>query len=315
MAQTKNMTEILSTEASAYLAQSIAKQLGIKHRHTIRRLFSNGEQYYRIDIKDRTELIGKEVIIVGSTHTDADLLELYRVGSALTQYGVRKRTFVIPFFGYSTMERAVHPGEVVTAKTNARLLSAIPTSGLGTTFMMLDLHTPGLLHYFEGENMCLELSAKNLLTNAIKKLKVANFVLASADLGMPAAVQRLAEHFKTDIALISKTRQYEETKVLAVIGDVKNRNVLIYDDMVRSGSSLIQAAHAYTNQGAKKVFAAVPHLALNDQAVIKKLEASPLTKIISTNSHPMSQHPNLKKSKKILIEDVASIFTAAIKRS
>lgn len=308
-----NGSEIISTEASSYLAKKLARELDIPQRRVARRLFSNGERYYRVDLDARTDLVGADVIVVGSTHTDDDLLELYRIGCALTYFGVHKRTFVIPFFGYSTMERATLPGEIATAKTNARLLSAIPTSGAGNTFMLLDLHTPGLVHYFEGESVCLELSAEDILADAIAGLRLNNFVMASADLGMPVAVQRLAQRFRADIALVSKTRSFEDTKVVAVIGDVKNRDVVIYDDMVRSGSSLLQAAAAYKKQGAKRVFAVISHLALNTPGVAGKLERSVLTKIITTNSHPMSQHPAVKKARKIVIKDIASVFAEAIK--
>jgi ribose-phosphate pyrophosphokinase len=315
MPKGKSSIEVLATEASGYLAAKIAQQLGATHRHTVRRLFSNGERYYKIDIEDTKELSGKDVVFVGATHTDDDLLELYRVGSSLADLGTRRRIFVIPYFGYSTMERADKAGEVVTAKTNARLLSTIPNTNLGNVFLFLDLHKRGLLHYFEGDSLAVELSGQDLFIAAIKKLKLKKFMMASADLGTPGRIQSLANHFDTDIAFVRKTRDFEKTNVVAVIGDVKGHDVVIYDDMVRSGGSLIQAARAYKAQGAKRVVAVISHLALNNQEVVRLLQKSSIEKVITTNSHPMSQISRVQKSAFFEVLDVASLFSASIKES
>lgn len=314
MAKKSNLIEVLGTEASAYLASAIAKQLGATHRHTVRRLFSNGERYYKIDIEDTKELSGKDVVFVGATHTDDDLLELYRVGCALADLGTRRRIFVIPYFGYSTMERADKAGEVVTAKTNARLLSTIPNTNLGNVFLFLDLHKRGLLHYFEGDSLAVELSAQELFVAAIKKLKLKKFMMASADLGTPGRIQSLANHFNTDIAFVRKTRDFEKTNVVAVIGDVRGRDIVIYDDMVRSGSSLIQAAEAYKAQGAQRIFAVTSHLALNSEDVIKKLTGSVLEGIITTDSHPMSQSRAVHDNEFFRVIKSATLFADGLAR-
>lgn len=127
---------ILSTEASRYFARLISQSLGAGCQTEIeRRVFGGGERYFRIGTRERTDLLGKDVIFVGSTHTDDDLEELYRVGRALVGYGARRIIFVIPFFGYSTMERAANPGDVVSAKTAACKLSSIPNGDFATPFL------------------------------------------------------------------------------------------------------------------------------------------------------------------------------------
>lgn len=83
------------------------------------------------------------------------------------------------------MERAVHPGEIVSAKTNICMMSSIPSSGLGNVFMLLDLHVEGLLHYFEGPCVRVELYAEQILLDGIKALGLTDFMFASADLGRP----------------------------------------------------------------------------------------------------------------------------------
>jgi len=87
--------------------------------------------------------------------------------------------------GYSTMERAVHAGEIVSAKTNICMMSSIPSSGLGNVFLFLDLHVEGLLHYFEGPCNRVELYAEQILLDGIRQLGLPSFMFASADLGRP----------------------------------------------------------------------------------------------------------------------------------
>lgn len=305
---------IYSTEASAYFAKLIADGLNIKPSEIIREKFGDGELYHRLNISDRGELFGKTAIMAGSTHSDYDFNELEKIGATLANLGTEKRIFVIPFFGYSTMERAVLPGEAVSAKINARRLSGIPNPGQGNIFLMLDLHVSGILHYFEGDCLCHELYSDNILSEAIKELGLNNFVFGTADLGRAKWVETFADKFKTDIVFVRKLRHFKETEVLDVIGDISGKNIIICDDMTRSGGTLIKAAESYLERGANKIYAVLSHLALNSAGVIEKLEKSPIEKIITTNSHPMSEHPLIKNSRKIIVKDISPEFVAIIKK-
>jgi len=296
----------------------------------LRKQFGDGEQYYCVEMEDRSSLVGKDVVMVASTHKDDDLLELVRVGYALAHYGTRKRIFCIPFLGYSTMERAVNPGEVspspsvqhsnitritqqiVTAKVNANLLSSIPNSGCGNTFLMMDLHVSGIMHYFEGNCSCAELYAEEVLESAIASLKLDSFVMGTADLGRTLWVSTFASHFHTGIVFVKKTRHFETTSVEEVIGDPSGKTVVIYDDMTRSGSTLFNAADAYLERGAKEVYAVLSHFALNNEGIIDKIQKSNLKKVIATNTHPMSQSPALKNADKIEIVDASQVFATRI---
>ena len=305
---------IYSTPDSAYFAKLIASQLGIEPGQISRGQFGDGELYHRLALNDYNELFGKTVIFVASTNTDQSFNELEKIGTTLAELGTSRRIFVIPYFGYSTMERAVKPGEAVTAKINARRLSQIPNSDRGNIFLMLDLHVSGILHYFEGACLRYELYSENVLTQALAELKLKDFIFGTADLGKTKWTETFANKFSTDMVFIRKSRNYKKTKVLDVIGEVKGKTIIIYDDMTRSGGTLMEAARAYLKHGAVKIYAVLSHLALNDQTVIKKLNKSPIAKIISTNSHPMSQHPLVKRSKKFIIKDVSPEFVTVIKK-
>lgn len=314
---------ILSSEDSQYFANAIAQALGagtVEALQLSRREFGDGETYYRLELDNRQDLVGRDFVYVSTTKTDKELLELYRVGSGASGYGTHKRIFCIPYFGYSTMERAVRPGEVVTAKTNCRLLSSIPNSGLGNSFMMMDLHAAGLLEYFEGDCARMELYGEDALTQGIRALNLgiesnpSSFVFASADLGRPLWVDTFARRFGTGLAFVQKTRSLDTTIVGNVIGDVTEKTVIIYDDMTRSAKTLINAAEAYLARGALAVYAVLSHLSLHGPAVVQAIEESPIVKLVATNSHPMSQHPAVLNSKKFLIVDVSYIFAQAIRR-
>src|SRR3712207_2891922 len=120
------------------------------------RQFPDGERYQRV----LTDVDGREVVLVGGTISDADTLELYDLACTLVSLGAQSLTLIIPYFGYSTMERAVYPGEVVTAKTRAYLLSTIPATPHENRVLLLDLHTEGLPYYFEGKTRAVHLYGK-----------------------------------------------------------------------------------------------------------------------------------------------------------
>ncbi|MDP3784578.1 MAG: ribose-phosphate diphosphokinase [bacterium] len=315
---------IMASEESSYFADLIAQKLHIERFNIIRKRFGDGERYYRLDFDDKDlrqeTLAGKDVIYVSSTHSDKNFLDLYRIGCALAVgFGTKKRVFAIPFWGYSTMERAKKPGEIVVAKSNARMLSCMPKSD-SNSFLMMDLHVSGILHYFEGPCYRSEVSAEEILSEAIENLikreiGSEGFVFGSADLGRPKLIEYFARRFSTNFALVWKEREFEKTKVVDIIGDVKGKHVIIYDDMTRSASSLIQAAEAYLERGASSVFAVLSHLALNSEAIADLLEQSPIRRIISTNSHPMSQSEKIKTSPKFIIKDVSPLFADAIRKT
>lgn len=308
---------ILSTANSEYFAKLM---LGRIHDAelvtTTRKRFDGGERYLKIGIPDRDGLLGRNVIVVGSgsKETDDDFNEVCRIGSAAAQYGAKRVTYAMTFSGYSTMERAMKPGEIVSAKIMARILSGLPQGDERNCFFLLDLHTAGLVHYFEGNCMRFELYAEEVLAKAFERLNLKNFMFASADLGRPLWVKTFAKRYGTPMAFVDKDREFGKTKVYEVVGDVNGKVVVIYDDMIRGGGTCIDAANAYLARGAIEVHALTSHLAYDDEAAIERIENSPIKTVTGTNSHPMSQHPLVWRSKKHTVEDVSQLFAdAAIK--
>jgi ribose-phosphate pyrophosphokinase len=245
-------------------------------------LFSDGERYQRI----LTDVENRDVILLGGTVDDAATMELYDLASSLVSYGANSLSLVVPYFGYSIMERAVMPGEVVTAKTRARLFSAIPRGNKGNKIYLFDLHTEGLPHYFEHELYPVHVYCKDIIMQAARHYGGEDFVMASTDAGRAKWVESLANDMGVNAAFILKRRlKGDHTEVSAINADVKNKTVIIYDDMIRSGSSIINAARTYKDAGAADIFVITTHgLFVNDG--LQKLKACGLIKkVICTDSH------------------------------
>jgi ribose-phosphate pyrophosphokinase len=244
--------------------------------------FTDGECYQRI----LSNVEGLDVVLIGGTVNDKATLEMYDLASSLVSYGANSLTMVIPYFGYSTMERAVLTGEVVTAKTRARLFSAIPKSNKGNKILLFDLHSEGIQYYFEHDVYPVHIYCKDLVIEAAIEHGGDNFVMASTDAGRAKWVESLANDIGVNAAFILKRRlKGDHTEVSAINADVKDKTVIIYDDMIRSGGSIVNAAKTYKEAGAGDIIVITTHgLFVNDG--IKKLKDSGLIKkLICTDSH------------------------------
>lgn len=306
---------IVTTESSRYFAELISKQLGIEIQEVKKKYFAGGELYHRFLNENRFAFLNREIVLVTSTNTDENIETLYRYGCALQKFGASKLIFVVPFLGYSTMERAVKPNEIISLKTFARKMSFIPQAPGGNYFLMMDLHVDTTPQFFEGNINPFQLYAEPVITKAIKEVIAPDFnnlVIASADLGRPYWVKTYANMFNAKMAFVDKTRFEDNTEVFAVIGSVEGKDVIIYDDMTRSGGTLINAGNAYLKEGAISVSAVLSHAAFDNIQVADLLDKSPLRTIITTNTHPMSQEPIIPFSDKIHALDVSSVFTDVI---
>jgi ribose-phosphate pyrophosphokinase len=303
---------LLSTSSSQPFAQRLAHHLQSELTKVERQVFPDGEHYLRLPVADRLELLGRDVVLVGATDSDAALAELYRLGCAATKGGARTLILVIPYLGYSTMERSTQPGEVVTAKTIARQLSAMPRARRGNWVLLMDLHSAGIVHYFEGDMVALELYAEPKIVSAIERLGLKNLCLASTDMGRAKWVEAFANRLHAPVALIHKKRlSGSQTRLSAVVGDVAGKNVVIFDDMIRTGGSLVQAVEAYTRAGAASVHAVATHLVL-PEGTVARLEEAPLAGILGTDTHP--RYTAVEGRARWQIVSVADLFAEVVRR-
>jgi ribose-phosphate pyrophosphokinase len=273
---------VFATEAYAYLGRAVAAKTGWEIGAVTRRTFPDGEHYLRIE----TDPTDRDVVLIAGTTDDPATLELYDLACGLVTGGAYRLRLVIPFFGYSTMERSVKFGEIVTAKTRARMLSSIPMASRGTQVFLLDLHVAAIAHYFEGGIRPIHMYGKSLVTAAARRLGGDDFVLACTDAGRAKWVESLANDLNVAAAFVYKRRHDDATEVTGVSAQVSGKRVVIYDDMIRTGGSLLNAARAYRDSGAVAIDAIATH-GLFPGDSLAKLEASGLLgRIVVTDSHP-----------------------------
>jgi len=274
---------VFSTAAYEYLARAIAARAGWQLGAVTRRTFPDGEHYLRID----SDPDDREIVVVSGTVDDASTLELYDLASGLVSAGAARLRLVLPFFGYATMERRVHPGEIVTAKTRARLLSSIPIAPGGTQMFLLDLHVDAVAYYFEGGVRTVHVYGKPLVMAAARRLAGDEFVLACTDAGRAKWVESLASDLGVSAAFVYKRRlSAEDTEVTGVSAHVAGKHVIIYDDMIRTGGSLVQAARAYKDAGAREIDAIATHGLFPGDSLAKLRATGLFGRIVTTDSHP-----------------------------
>ena len=286
---------LFATRSYHYMLKRIAEQCAFDTGEILVKTFPDGERYQRIlDPVDE-----REVILIAGAPTDSDTLELYDLACAMVKHGARGLTMIVPYFAYSTMERSILPGEVVTAKTRARLLSAIPQARNGNRIILMDLHSEGLNYYFEGGIVPLHMYAKPVILEACKEMGGDDFVLASTDAGRAKWVESLANDLGVDAAFVFKKRiDGSTTELTAMNARVKGAHVIIYDDMIRTGGSLINAAQAYKDAGAIKISAIATHAVLPGESLQRLANSGLFDAVAITDTHPRSQeinHPILKK--------------------
>lgn len=274
---------LFSTQSYRYLREKMLAGGHFEPGQTSYKKFPDGEVYQRI----LSNAEGREAIVIGGTISDEDTLELFDLACSIEYYGALSLTLVIPFFGYATMERAVKEGEVVKAKTRAILFSSIPETAMGNRVLLMDLHSEGLPHYFEGALRAVHVYCKPIIIEAAIELGGTDFVLASTDAGRAKWVESLANDLSVNAAFVFKRRvSGDETHITSISAEVLGRNVVIYDDMIRTGGSLIDAAYAYRQAGAKEISVITTHGLFVGDALQRIEQSGLIRKIICTDTHP-----------------------------
>ena len=279
---------LLTIPSYAYLEDRFLAAGDFDRGTVIRKSFPDGERYLRL----ADDCWGRNVVVLGGTPRESDWLEIFDLGCALARAGARSMSLVMPYFGYSTMERAVLPGEVVTAQSRALLISAIPPCEAGNRVFLFDLHTDGIEFYFGDSHVTRHLYGAPVITGAIRALMGDRpYLLGATDAGRAKWVQSLARTLGVEPAFVYKKRESDSGKlsVTGVNADVRGREVVIYDDMIRTGGTLLQAGRAYLGAGATRVHAIATHLVLPGDSLDVIRKAGVFATIGGTDSHPGSQ--------------------------
>ena len=306
------MINLLSSQKYDYLKQNLLKKSRkFKNVEIEQSRFPDGERYFRI--KNVECISGKPAVYICGTVDDEAILEAYNISCTLVREGCSSLHLVIPYYSYSTMERASYSGDNISAKNIAHLFSYIPVSAQGNYIYMIDLHSLGIQYYFEHNVHPVHLTTEEIIDEIIAEIrkKHKNIVLASTDMGRAKWIEQICNRLGLEGGYIMKKRfSGTETVVKAVNADVKGKNVVIFDDMIRSGSSIIHAAEAYKANGAKDIFVVCVHGVFVEGA-IEKLKQSGLIKgIYCTNTHAKTQNIN---DKFVHVYDISSVIVRGLR--
>ncbi|KAA6394552.1 MAG: ribose-phosphate diphosphokinase [Streblomastix strix] len=320
-----NQVLVITNKKSEYLVRHIISALekflpGIVQLQVDRRKFADGENYIRLMIKEPLQLFGKDVIVVMTLVEDEEYMEFFRICQTLADLGTRLRMYIIPYLGGAVMNERLEGGNILQIKANAQMFSALSTHGLGNSFLFMDLHSQEFLNYLEGSSQHVEIQAFDILIEKMKQqpnFLQEDYIFASADLGRPKVVERLARFFGKNVALVRKQEDRKsvdgnDNYFQPVIGNVKGLHVIIYDDMIRSGKTIIEAAQALIECGALSVKVVVSHLCCSEDVLQLLQDNQYITSIIATNTHPASQNKIVHQANtKFIIVDVSSEFARA----
>jgi ribose-phosphate pyrophosphokinase len=300
----KDEMKVFAGSSNSTLAQEIASFLKIDLGKCVLERFSDGEIHFYIDENIR----GEDIFVIqsGSYEANFHLMELFLMIDAFKRASAERITVVIPYYCYGRQDWKDRPRVPISARLVADLLQAAGA----TRILAMDLHSPQIQGFFSipVDN----LMALPVLANYIQTLKLKDLAVVSPDAGGVGRARLLAKRMSAGLAIIDKRRPApNEAKVFHVIGEVKDCDVVILDDMVDTGGTLVESAEALKREGAKRIFAACSHPILSGKAV-EEIENSNLEKLIVTNTIPLQGKSRL--SNKIMTLSVASLFGEAIRR-
>lgn len=292
--------KLFACTQSKDLAEKIAKSYGVELGNVNISRFSDGE--FQPAFKDSVR--GRRVFIIGSTFPTADnLMEMLLMLDAAKRASARHITAVIPYFGWARQDRKDQPRVAIGAKLVANLLQ---TAG-ATRIMTMDLHADQIQGFFE--KPVDHLYASSMFLPYIKELNLENLTIASPDMGGSKRAYAYSKYLESDVVICYKQRlKANIISSMELIGDVKDRHVIIVDDMIDTGGTLTKAADLMMDEGALSVRAMCTHPILSGQAY-ERLETSKLLELIVSDTIPLK-----RESSKIKVVSCAPLFAEVMQK-
>jgi len=296
--------KVFAGSSNRGLAGEIAGYLKIDLGRSVLERFSDGEIHFYIDENVR----GEDVFIIQSGSADASfhLMELFLMIDAFKRASAERITAVMPYYCYARQDWKDRPRVPISARLVADLLEK---AGAGRILTM-DLHSPQIQGFFSVpvDN----LMASPVLAGHLQGMGLGDLTVVSPDAGGVGRARVFAKRMEAKLAIIDKRRPAPNVaKVLHVIGEVRNQNCIIFDDMVDTAGTLALSAEALHRDGAKRIFAACTHPVLSGAAV-DRIEGSGIERMFVTNTIPLTE--KAKACPKIQVLSVAELFGEAIRR-
>ncbi len=277
----KNRSEyvVVANQASTELGLKVAAALGLEFTTMIRKMFADAENYHAFP----EDIAGKTLIIVASTHTENSHQELMDLIQGGRYYNAASVNVVIPYLGYSTMERAKRGSfEIPKGVTRTRQIFRARPDFVA----FVDLHSEAVLHAHGGEISTKHIWTGELVVDHLQKMDLGEFVLVSPDYGFSKQVAKLASLLKCPHTAADKDRyDTDKTIVSQVSSVVQGKTAVICDDMIRTGGSIIQTAERCLEAGATGIAVLATHLVMAGDARQRFLDSS-ILKVIGSDSYP-----------------------------
>ena len=297
--------KLLAGNSNRQLAQAIADHLDMPLTKSQVKRFADNEVFVVIEENVR----GEDVFVIQSTSYPANdnLMELLICIDALVRASAKRITAVMPYFGYARQDRKTGGRTPISAKLVANMI----TRAGADRVLTMDLHAGQIQGFFDIPTD--NLVATPVLANDIKeRYQRGNLMIVSPDVGGVVRARSLAERLNVDLAIVDKRRaRAGESEVMNIIGDVSGRRCILFDDIVDSGGTLVNAAKALIDQGATEVSAYISHGVLSGPAV-QRVADGPLKELVITDS--IEQPHEVTTCAKIRSVAVAPLIGEAIRR-
>jgi len=296
--------KIFAGSSNPDLAQEIAAYLQVSLGQCVLGRFSDGEIRVYLDESIR----GEDVFIIqsGSPDVNFHLMELFLLIDACKRASAERITAVIPYYGYARQDWKDRPRVPISARLMADLLERAGADRILT----MDLHSPQIQGFFSVpvDN----LMAAPVIARHLEAINLNNITVVSPDAGGVARARAFSRRLNARLAIIDKRRPAPNVaQVLHVIGDVREQDVVIFDDIVDTAGTLVLSVEALKKEGARRIYAACTHPVLSGPAV-ERVRQSGLEKLIVTNTIPLSE--SARSCDKIQVLSVAELFGEAIRR-
>ena len=298
-----NEMGLFAGRANPRLARDIAEYLGIGLGDIEVRSFSDKEVYVEINENVR----GKDIFLIQSTCPPANesLMELLIIIDAFQRASARRITAVIPYYGYARQDRKDQPRVPITAKLVANLITVAGADRVLT----IDLHAGQIQGFFDIKVD--HLFAAPIFVDYFKEKHFDDLVVLSPDVGGVRRARAYARRLNAPLAIVDKRRPMaNEAQVLHIVGEVKGKHVLIVDDMIDTGGTMIAAMEVLKEKGAREIYASCTHPVLSG-GTRDGIERSSLKELVVTDTIPLVEN---QKVSKIRVLSVASLLGEAIRR-
>lgn len=294
--------KVFSGTANEPLAKAICDYIGIELGKSTIKPFPDGETFVKIEENVR----GEDVFIVQPTSppTNHNLMELFIMMDALRRASAARITAVMPFYGYARQDRKDQPRVAITAKLIANLLVAAGANRILT----MDLHAQQIMGFFDIPVD--HLYAAPVMYEYLRSLSLPDLVVVSPDVGGLKMAYAYSQTLDASLAIVAKRRKSAtEVESMAVIGEVRGKNVLLVDDLTETAGTLVTAAALLKRKRAKKIIACVSHAILNEVGV-QRLRKSVIDELVTTDT----VHRPAISGVRITTLSVAGLLGEAIKR-